>query len=346
MKVVTTVTLPGDVRGCFGISADRDRAVVTCASGASMALFTVSIPDGELVALGPCNGVVAVDASARIAAVTLPGRTVGGVYTSATQLRRLDAKGRGTPLHASTPDDGVSNVVLDDTGGWAVRTRGKAAALVRFGRDGRLGDEWPVPEVTPVTALLLLPDGRLVVFDWNNRVALFDPTTERFAPLTGNPVDWGGDHDLIAYGPAADGDLLISQSHDGAQLHVWSLAQRMPLAGPWSKAALTHAGLLGDGKHVMAADAETLTIHVAATGATVASVPRPVGTQPTCAGDGRHVVLAGPTSVEAWDVWSGARTQLARVGRARVNAYDGVVAILAHKTVRFATAAATAAGAR
>lgn len=75
----------------------------------------------------------------------------------------------------------------------------------------------------------------------------------------------------------------------------------------------------------------------------IASLALPAGAVPTSAGDGRHVVLVGPTSVEAWDVWSGTRTRLANLSRARVRAYRGVVVILGAKTARFAVATAAAA---
>lgn len=145
-----------------------------------------------------------------------------------------------------------------------MRTRSRADALVRFDRDGKLGEHWPIPRVTPVTELIELDDGRLGIGDWSNRVAGFAPTTERFAPLTGHPVRWGRDHELVARNLAANGDLLISRSHDDATLHVWSLARRKPLTGAWAKATLSAAALLGAGKHLMVDSARTVEILAAA----------------------------------------------------------------------------------
>ena len=257
------------------------------------------------VAALPAGTLQAVSPSASLGVMVLEGATRAGRYAWAVELWDLARGKRVAALARCTPDDQLDSFVLTDTAVWAIRTEVSGAArtwsLVKLDHAGK--QLASIALATKVAPFHLALGGSIAVWAYfDGKAGIVENPSGKQAPLAGGALRVGRRHELgiSELALASSGEFALAASSGAKRVIVWDLATRKAAAGPWATGDAKHARFLG---HRVCWWADGSELHVAPVTGGPAQTMRTGGPGRLAPlGDDRHVVWAGATGFELWDV--------------------------------------------
>lgn len=291
--------------------------------------------------------VLELDTQGMLAVVDEDGKSRGGRHEWNVSLWDLVKVKRIATIAKNHPDDRVSAEAFGATRLLCLRIKKNALSLCSFDRRGKAIEARSLGKVPlPFHVAMTANEQAAAHCYFTGAAQLFDLRTGKGQKLAGGTLRIGRNHDKGVSRLAFDssGDHLVYASHGSGTVHVWSTRTRKPVAGKWSKIAMTEVYLFGDSLGIAwsGSDGAKMT----AFSLTGKGAPRVFQTSPEPAlfaqlGDGRHFACAGASGhhvigarsrgVTLWDFSTGKRVASAKpAGLTAVNcltASPGRVAI-------------------